>query len=115
MTPALALKPLQMRSAKLWRDYPRELIVLVVLGFAAVAAMAGVAWSNPTLEGLPGQSATAKLAPPAPPPLLVREIAPEDAFAINQAMPVDHGPNPAARPFSLGSVDARPAPARSSA
>ena len=105
MTPALALKPLQMRSAKLWRDYPRELIVLVVLGFAAIAAMAGAAWSSPTLTGLPGRSATTKLAPPAPPPLLVRAIAPEDALAINQANPLASGPNPAARPFSLGSVD----------
>ena len=68
-------------------------------GVLAVTAliMAGSAASTPTLQGASGT-----VAPPAPPPLLVREIAPEDALKINSAIPLDSGPNPAASPFTLG-------------
>jgi spore germination cell wall hydrolase CwlJ-like protein len=40
-------------------------------------------------------------APPQPEPLQFREIAPQDAVAINAAVPVSTLPNPAARPFSV--------------
>ena len=102
MTVALSLS-----AAKFWRDYPREALALGALGVAAAAALAGAAYSTPTLSGLravTGQAAAD--APPAPPPLLVRQLAPEDALSINQEIPVTGGPNPAARPFAMKGVDA---------
>ena len=39
--------------------------------------------------------------PPEPEPLQFREIAPQDAVAINAAVPVSTLPNPAARPFAV--------------
>jgi spore germination cell wall hydrolase CwlJ-like protein len=39
--------------------------------------------------------------PPQPEPLQFREIAPQDAVAINAAVPVSTLPNPAARPFGI--------------
>jgi spore germination cell wall hydrolase CwlJ-like protein len=39
--------------------------------------------------------------PPEPEPLQFREIAPQDAVAINAALPVSTLPNPAARPFAV--------------
>lgn len=51
----------------------------------------------------PGNSQTEILelrqGPPAPPPLLLRPVAPNEAVAINRAIPLAAGPNPAAQPF----------------
>ena len=88
-----------------WRTHPRETIVLAVLGVAGAAAIAGAAYSTPSLTGV-GPGASAATALPAPPPLLVRKLAPEDALTINKAIPLDSGPNPAARPFALTGADA---------
>jgi spore germination cell wall hydrolase CwlJ-like protein len=98
MTQALALS-----AARLWRAYPREAVALASLGFAAAIALAGAAYSSPGLSGLDG--ARLEKAPPAPPPLLVHELAPEDALAINQAIPIAASPNPAAKPFALRGAD----------
>ena len=92
---------IRLEAARLWRSYPRESVALGLLAFAGSMALAGSAWSTPTVEGIRGTSAN-PVAPPAPPPLLVRELAPEDALAVNRAIPLDSGPNPAAKPFSLG-------------
>jgi spore germination cell wall hydrolase CwlJ-like protein len=92
---------LTLSAAKFWRDYPREALALGALGAAAAAALAGAAYSTPTVAGLGIGRDTAVDAPPAPPPLLVRQLAPEDARSINQAIPVADGPNPAARPFAF--------------
>ena len=43
-------------------------------------------------------------APPAPEPLQFRQVAPQDAAAINAAVPVSDSPNPAASAFSLASA-----------
>ncbi len=44
--------------------------------------------------------------PPAPEPLQFQSVAPQDAVAINAAVPILAGPNPAAKPFKLlGSGD----------
>jgi spore germination cell wall hydrolase CwlJ-like protein len=40
-------------------------------------------------------------APPAPEPLAFRDIAPQDAVAINASVPLSTAPNPPARPFLL--------------
>lgn len=42
--------------------------------------------------------------PPAPQPLLLQAVAPETAVALNAAIPVTAGYNPAARSFTLGSA-----------
>jgi spore germination cell wall hydrolase CwlJ-like protein len=63
------------------------------------AANARVAPGMPVIPGLG--------TPPAPEPLRFREIAPQDAVAINAAVPISTLPNPAARPF--GAAFATPA------
>ena len=107
MTQTLTLPFARPRAAQLWRDYPREAVGLVILGCAAIGALANAAWATPTLEGLRARAEAAEAAPPAPPPLLVRQLAPDDALAINGAIPLETGPNPAARPFTMaGATDA---------
>ena len=93
-----------LHTVRLWRDYPLQAVLFAGLLLAAFAAMAGAAWSSPTLPA--SGAAAATKAPPAPPPLLVRQLAAEDAIAINRKIPLADGPNPAARPFSLGKANA---------
>lgn len=97
MTATIALN-----AVHLWRERPQEVILGAALALAGVVAVAGAAQSTPTLSGV----RTASNAPPAPPPLLVQQIAPTQALAINQGIAIDSGPNPAAKPFVLGKVDA---------
>src|SRR3954469_14883687 len=111
MTVSLALSPplaalklraaaLNARAVGLWRAYPRETLGFGVLGLVGAAAIAGSAT-------LPDRAAP-QVAPPAPPPLLLKQVAPQRAVAINQAIPVTSGPNPAASPFAFtGSAGAR--------
>jgi spore germination cell wall hydrolase CwlJ-like protein len=100
MAQALTLTPAREGLTRLWRAYPRETVGLGVLGLAIAAAIGGAAQSSPELP--------AGAAPPAPPPLLVRQIAPEQALAVNQEIPITHGPNPAALPFAFkGAAAAR--------
>ncbi|HKC03217.1 MAG TPA: cell wall hydrolase [Sphingomicrobium sp.] len=84
--------------AKLWRAYPRETVAFGVLGLAAAAAIAGAAHSTPEL---PAASPAATIAVPAPPPLIVRQLPPDQALKINQTIPLASGPNPAASPFAF--------------
>ena len=92
---------LRLRAAKLWSAYPRETLGLGVLGVVAAVAIAGAAHSTPELPGAQG-------AAPAPPPLLVRQLAPEKALQVNASIPVADGPNPAAKPFAFkGNTAAR--------
>ena len=101
MTQALTLP-----AARLWRDFPRETLAVGLLALAASAAIAGSTHIAPASEGTEGVAESP--APPAPPPLLVRQLAPQDALSINQTIPVATGPNPAARPFAFkGSSAAR--------
>jgi spore germination cell wall hydrolase CwlJ-like protein len=99
MTQAITLS-----AARFWREYPREAIVVGMLGLAAVTALAGFSWSTPLLR--PSAEPTGEAAPPAPPPLLVRNVAPEDALKMNAEIPLVDGPNPAASPFSLATASA---------
>ena len=91
---------LPLPAARLWRDYPREMVALGVLGLAAAGALTGAAYSTPSLSGI-RNAAGAAASLPAPPPMLVRDIAPRDALSINAAVPLASGANPAARPFAL--------------
>ena len=83
----------QSRAEALVRAYPRETVGFGVLGLIAAAAIAGSAQST---TGVP---AGAQVAPPAPPPLLIRQLAPEQALQVNAGIPVAQGPNPVAPPF----------------
>ena len=95
MTPALTLPNPRDGLARIWRAYPREVVGFGLLGLAAALAVGGAAYSSPELPDRMGA------APPAPPPLLVRQIAPEQALRVNQTIPIIAGPNPAARPFAF--------------
>ena len=96
---------LTLSAARLWRDIPRETWVFGVIAVAASAALAGAAYSTPSLSDLGiGTAATAD-APPAPPPLLVRPLAPEAALSINRTIPIAQAPNPVARPFVWRGAD----------
>jgi spore germination cell wall hydrolase CwlJ-like protein len=85
---------LQLRMRQMWRAYPRETVGFGLLGLATALAIGGTAYSTPEL---PARGA----APPAPPPLLIRQLAPDQALQVNQAIPLATGPNPAARPFDF--------------
>src|SRR5579884_17270 len=84
----------KLHVAALWRAHPRETIGLGLLGVAVAAAIGGVANSTPEVSRSAPQAA-----PPAPPPLLIRQLAPEQALQVNQDIPIANGPNPPAKPF----------------
>ena len=97
------LLPARQRALALWRSHPRELVALGALALAGTVAVAGSAWSSPSLDAV--AAARAEKTAPEPPPLLVRNIAPTDALAVNGKIPLAAGPNPVAAPFSLAKVD----------
>lgn len=86
-------------SARSWRKHSREFVALGGMAFVGLTAAAGSAWSSPNLGNV--EAARADRTAPAPPPLLIRNIAPGDAVAANQNIPVSSGPNPAAKPFAF--------------
>ena len=85
---------LKLRVTALWAAYPREIAGAGVL--AAVGAAALV-----TSLSHQGQASRASIAPPAPPSMAVRPLAPEQALKLNAEIPVANGPNPAALPFAF--------------
>ncbi|MDQ3471689.1 MAG: cell wall hydrolase [Pseudomonadota bacterium] len=91
-------------AARLWHKHPRELIALGTVVASVTLAAAGVAWSSPGLDGFSRTGAA--VAVPALPPLLVRNVAPEQALDLNQKIPLASGPNPAAQPFSTAGLSA---------
>lgn len=94
------------RAETVWRGYPRETLAFGMLGLVTVVTIAGVAHSTPELST--GSATDTSAAAPAPPPLLIRELAPAQALQVNQTIPVAHGPNPAAPAFIFkGSSTAR--------
>lgn len=98
---AIAFTPARQKAVKLWRDYPREIAALGGLALAAIIAVAGSAWSSPSTQGIGHSLASA---PPAPPPMLIRAIAPDQALAVNAKTPMASGPNPTAVPFNAGKL-----------
>ncbi|MEO7365414.1 MAG: cell wall hydrolase [Sphingomicrobium sp.] len=87
--------------ARLWRELPRDMLALGAVALAASAALAGTAISDPRDSA---QTVAAE-APPAPPPLLIRPLAPETALSINQTIPIADSPNPVATPFAWRGAD----------
>ena len=84
---------LKVRSAALWRTHPREVVGAGLLGLIGAAAI-GTALVSPQHS-----AQHAPVAPPAPPPMVVRPLAPEQAVKLNAEIPVASGPNPSAAPF----------------
>src|SRR4051794_40434877 len=81
---------IQLRAMELWRAYPREIVgagVFGLIGAAAFAASLGAGSKSPAV------------APPAPPPLVLQQVSPDQAVKINAEIPVAAGPNPIAAPF----------------
>lgn len=97
------LLPARLWPARLWRQHPRELVGLGAIALTAAIATAGSALSSPTLGHI--SATTPDATAPAPPPLLVRDLAPGDALVQNDRIPVTSGPNPAAAPFSNANLD----------
>lgn len=96
---------LKLRAKALWRAYPRETLGVGLLSLAVVAAIGGVAHSTPELLHGPNQPA---VAPPPPPTMIMRQLAPEQALQVNQEIPIATTPNPPARPFLFkGNAGAR--------
>lgn len=94
------------------RHWLASAVLATLAGLYLIAGLS-VAWFEPasatpnarlagTARGIPGLGI-----PPQPEPLQFREIAPQDAVAINAAVPASTLPNPAARPF--GAAFATPA------
>jgi spore germination cell wall hydrolase CwlJ-like protein len=81
------------RSRAFVRAHPRGSVGAGVLGFIAFVALGSLAVPNATT------GPTAHAAPPAPPPLILQPVAPEQALKVNAEIPVASGPNPAAAPF----------------
>lgn len=99
--PALRIPTLQPRQ------WLATLVLAMVLGLNVLAGISilGGGTSGPAAAKVPSDVATAVRAqPPAPEPLRFREIAPEDAVAINAAVPIADIPNPPARPFKLAAL-----------
>ena len=89
------------RTHALVRAYPREAIGVGVLGFVGFVALGSFAVPHPGMSG-------AHAAPPAPPPLILQNVAPQQALKVNAEIPLTSGPNPAAAPFAFkGSASAR--------
>lgn len=97
MTSALTFQPLRP-----WLTHPRESVVAGVAGLAAALAIAGVSGATPLLPQFARQAEPAVAVPPAPPPMEVRNLAPETAVAVNAQIPVSGSAGPAALPFALG-------------
>ena len=77
---------LKFRAATFVRRYPREALGFGLLAAAAATAIGGVAQSTPEL---PGHATTAtQVAPPAAPPLLIRQLAPDQALQVNAGIPL---------------------------
>ena len=84
------------------RAYPREAIGVGVLAFVSAVAVGSMAVPNAATNP------AAHAAPPAPPPLILKQIAPEQAVKVNAEIPLASGPNPAAAAFVFkGSANAR--------
>ena len=72
----------------------------------AIAVGFVVALGTAALQLVPGPPTDSP--PPAPPPMLVKQVAPEHARIINAALPIEDQANPAAEPFRFsGSAAAR--------
>ena len=87
------------RSRSLVRAHPRGAIGLGFLSFVSAVVIGSIAVQNPAA------GPASNVAPPAPPPLILKQIAPQQALKVNAQIPVSGGPNPAAIPFAFKGSD----------
>ena len=89
-----------------WRSHPRETAMLGLLGCAAALAIAGVSDAMPTLGHAPKSSLEASAPLPSSPSATeLRDVAPEEAVALNARIPVTDLPLTAAAPFAWGKAN----------
>lgn len=89
------------RGLALWHQHPRGTLGAGLFGLVALSAVASTFVT-------PGSSPQVQAAPPAPPPLIMKQIAPDQALKVNADIPVASGPNPVAAPFHFaGNPSAR--------
>jgi spore germination cell wall hydrolase CwlJ-like protein len=105
----LSSKPVTAHPAVRWvRRRPHEAAGSLAVGVAVLAGFAVIGGEAGSTPRVPSADERALVqTPPAQSfnPFQVRAIAPDKAVAINAAMPLATGPNPAARPFKAGSVN----------
>ncbi len=94
MTPAFPFKP-----ARPWQSHPRETVALALLGCAGALAVAGASWATPQLDSYAAQH---EALPTSPSATDLRDVAPDQAMAINAQIPLATGPLAAAPAFSMG-------------
>ncbi|HEX5183433.1 MAG TPA: cell wall hydrolase [Allosphingosinicella sp.] len=102
--PALRLPRLRLPRAKHWFA---SLVLAVTAGLYLLAGLSVTTLSSndPARANVPKIASSQQLfvpglgAPPVPEPLQFRDVTPQDAQAINAAIPISTDPNPAARPF----------------
>ncbi len=89
-----------------WRHRIALLVLAAIIGLNlfAGAAIYGAADAGVSVPGVTTRKA--EVAPPPVEPLRFREVARTDALAINAAVPLDTGPNPAASAFKFRGDDA---------
>ena len=80
------------RAAALWAAYPRETLGVGMFALVTASAIASTFVTPSAPKG-------AGVAPPSPPPMIVRPIAPEQALKVNAEIPLMAGPNPSAASF----------------
>ena len=85
-----------------WRSRPRETAILGLLGCAAALAIAGVSDAMPTLGNASKASVAATPLPTSPSATELRDVAPQDAVALNALIPLTKLPSTAAAPFVMG-------------
>ena len=80
--------------------------IIVLIALALVGASAHGSYAIPETASNPTRASVSIAVPPAPPPLIVRQVDPQEALRINSEIPLASGPNPAAAPFSMGNASA---------
>jgi spore germination cell wall hydrolase CwlJ-like protein len=84
------------------RAHPRGAVGFGIFAFVAFVILGSLAAPNSTT------GPAAQAAPPTPPPLILQNVAPQQALKVNSEIPLTSGPNPSASPFVFkGSAAAR--------
>src|SRR6476659_7677816 len=89
--PQPLLREISARVAALWRKHPRGSVGVGLLALVTSAAIATTSLSS--------HGDRTEVAPPAPPSMAVRPLAPDQALKVNAEIPLMAGPNPSAASF----------------
>lgn len=102
----IALPSLRLPRFPEMRHWLSSLVLATFVGLYVIAGLSVVSFGPSSSAATPrliaGRPVVPGLgSPPQPEPLRFRDVAPQDAVAINAAVPISDLPNPAARPFKL--------------